>query len=67
MNDLYEKYLLIKHQMRQESPDEDDKIISNLAVLAMVNMGHRSESLSGDEMMCEVRELQEKLKKVSIQ
>lgn len=66
MSDLYEKYLLIRHQMRQESPDADDKTIAHLAMLALVNMGNRSTG-SVDEIMCKVRELQEKLKKFSIQ
>ena len=45
MTDLYEKYLLIRHQMRQESPDADAKIIDGLAMLALVNMSHRDENL----------------------
>jgi len=67
MTDLYEKYLLIRHQMRQESPDADAKIIDGLAMLALVNMSHRDENLSVDDMMKELRELRGKLKFIVIQ
>ena len=67
MTDLYEKYLLIRHQMRQESPDTNDKIIDGLAMLALVNMSHKGKNLPIDKIMEEVKAVEEKLKKISIQ
>jgi len=67
MTDLYEKYLLIRHQMRQESPGADDKIIDGQARLALVNMSHKGENLPIDKVIEEVKAVEEKLKKISIQ
>jgi len=63
MTDLYEKYLLIRHQMRQESPDADDKLIDGLAMLALVNMSHKDKNLPIDKLIEEVKAVEEKLKK----
>ena len=53
--------------MRQESPDADAKIIDGLAMLALVNMSHKGENLPIDKVIEEVKAVEEKLKKISIQ